>query len=247
MDYLIVAKWLTSWGSDSQYAPSIITMMIDMALNGGEPSTPNELPIIGTPAYQKHVENIMIYIVLACVPTMLCVKPIILSCRADPHKAGPEGEEFVAAESVRTEKDEFGLHENIVLSAGEQQAHGSSFGELMIHQMIETIEFVLGTISNTASYLRLWALSLAHGQLAKVFFDMCLLEPLVSGSFIMLFGAFFVYILATIGVLMMMDLLECCLHTLRLHWVEFQSKFFVGGGEAYAPVKMSTQLNESSA
>jgi V-type H+-transporting ATPase subunit a len=87
--------------------------------------------------------------------------------------------------------------------------------------MIETIEFVLGSISNTASYLRLWALSLAHSQLSKVFFEMTLAGALTNPNPVMLTIQFTVWATATFGVLMMMDCMECFLHTLRLHWVEF--------------------------
>lgn len=103
--------------------------------------------------------------------------------------------------------------------------HNHAFMDIFIHQLIETIEFVLGTISNTASYLRLWALSLAHGQLAAVFLENTVMPGLemhsVSGVFFGVWIGYFMWVSFTIGVLMSMDVMECFLHTLRLHWVEF--------------------------
>ena len=115
------------------------------------------------------------------------------------------------------------IHHHSDEEGGDEEEHG--FGEIIIHQAIETIEFVLGMVSNTASYLRLWALSLAHSELATVFWEKAMLSTLNTNWFATYIG-FGVFAGVTFGVLLMMDVLECFLHALRLHWVEFQNKFF---------------------
>jgi vacuolar-type H+-ATPase subunit I/STV1 len=116
-----------------------------------------------------------------------------------------------------------------------------------VHQVIHTIEYVLGAVSNTASYLRLWALSLAHAELSEVFWDKVMIEqgmtmphceykdPLTNRTIednndprcegrsassyaIMLFLGFTVWLVLTFAVLMTMESLSAFLHALRLHW-----------------------------
>jgi len=87
------------------------------------------------------------------------------------------------------QKEQGNQLEGLNVPLNEEEDH--SFGQLFIHQMIETIEFSLGTVSNTASYLRLWALSLAHGQLAKVFFDQTIGGALNGGGYVTVSKLFF--------------------------------------------------------
>ncbi len=118
--------------------------------------------------------------------------------------------------------------------------HDPACQQVMVHQMIHAIEFVLGAVSNTASYLRLWALSLAHSQLSAVFYDRVLMAGIKSNMPGAIFIAFFVWALATLGVLMIMESLSAFLHALRLHWVEFQNKFYKGTGWQFAPFSFAT-------
>ena len=123
------------------------------------------------------------------------------------------------------------------------------FVELFIGQLIEVIEYVLGTVSNTASYLRLWALSLAHTALSHVFIEKTFIGYIqndqvnIVSSVVGVFIYFMVFLLATGFILIFMDAMECVLHTLRLHWVEFQNKFYKGDGYLFQPFSFRTIFN----
>merc|ERR1711997_618027 len=137
---------------------------------------------------------------------MLFPKPFILLFqhqKEQKKKAQATGEERL-----------FGVDEEAGAShGGGGHGHGEEleFGEVFIHQIIETIEYVLGTVSHSASYLRIWALSLAHQQLSLVFFQKTLSMglnmdfPANGFALYFLFAAWFGI---TVGVLLGMDVLE---------------------------------------
>ena len=49
----------------------------------------------------------------------------------------------------------------------------------------------------------------------------------------------------TFGIILCMDSMECFLHSLRLHWVEFQNKFYKGDGYKYRPISFKEEIFKS--
>jgi V-type H+-transporting ATPase subunit a len=216
---------------DGCQPPNLITTLINIALAPGYVTEPMY-------AGQASIQTIILLVAFMCVPWLLGAKPFILWLRSKK----------AAKHTTVTTHDEE-AHKVTAAPSHDDHGHGDGefqFGEVFIHQAIETIEFVLGMVSNTASYLRLWALSLAHTELATVFWEKAMLAGINTANPVAIFIGYSIFAAVTFAVLLAMDVLECFLHALRLHWVEFQNKFFKADGYSFQPFHFKEVLENAS-
>jgi V-type H+-transporting ATPase subunit a len=240
MDYMILYKWVTAL----ENPPSIINSLIAMGMWQTDPE----------PMFGHSLPKLLMALTMLTVPWMLIPKPLIIHMKMKAAaqaqaNGGHHGHGGPGAAGL-------GHGQGVPLDLGEEpkiedeEDEHQDFGEVMIHQVIETIEYVLGTVSHTASYLRLWALSLAHQQLSFVFFQKTILGGMAMSfpfNVIMIFIMFAVWFMITLGVLMGMDVLECVLHVLRLHWIEFNSKFYKADGHGFMPYRHKDIVDDKEA
>jgi len=67
---------------------------------------------------------------------------------------------------------------------------------------------------------------------------------LKSGSYVAIFLGMYFFMGATFAVIMLMDSLEAFLHCVRLHWVEFNNKFYKGDGYMYTAYSFDSLLGK---
>jgi len=271
---IIIAKWVRPCDRSPAYyqcAPNLLIGFINMFMM--QYPTGEDVHCSNLTWYpgQKELQICLVLLALVCALWMLLSKPLILLYR---HKKSQNMMRLVEEpESPDGQQHQIDIsNDQQLLSDSSTDANELSSstaaaqtqqtftvplpkhekfegGEIFIHQAIHTIEFCLGCVSHTASYLRLWALSLAHSQLSEVLWNMVMrfaftikLPPFVGG--LLAYPIFAVFAVLTVAILLVMEGLSAFLHTLRLHWVEFNSKFYTGEGVAFEPFSFVEILNK---
>ncbi|XP_015241450.1 PREDICTED: V-type proton ATPase 116 kDa subunit a isoform 1 isoform X3 [Cyprinodon variegatus] len=236
---LIFYKWVSYDALTSRDAPSLLIAFINMFLFSYNDPT-------SKPLYrgQMGLQIFLVLIALACVPCMLIVKTLVMRRQYLWQKhLGTQNFGGIRVGNGPTE-DEANIIQHDQLAQQSEEEPEFNFADMAVHQAIHTIEYCLGCISNTASYLRLWALSLAHAQLSEVLWSMVMRIGLSKSpaGFILMAIIFSFFAVLTVAILLIMEGLSAFLHALRLHWVEFQNKFYVGQGFKFLPFTFESIL-----
>ncbi|KAJ7097273.1 V-type ATPase, V0 complex, 116kDa subunit family [Mycena belliarum] len=244
--YLVVCilyKWSVDWSKSATGPPSLLNMLISMFLTPGTVDPATQLY-----RGQGVVQTVLLLCAAVCVPILLIGKPYFVWREMKEREgAGYVGiahgdDDALLGEEEGANGNGHGNGGAVVEDGGEEEHEQHDFSEVVIHQVIHTIEFCLGCISHTASYLRLWALSLAHAQLSEVLWSMTLesfLGPTTIMGWIALAFMGSAWFGLTIGILCLMEGLSAFLHALRLHWVEANSKHYEGTGYMFMPLSFA--------
>lgn len=223
LSLLIIIKWCTGSQADLYH------VMIYMFLSPTDDLGENQL-FWG----QRPLQIILLLLALIAVPWMLFPKPFILKkLHSERFQGRTYGILGTSELDLEVEPD-----------SARQHHEDFNFSEVFVHQMIHSIEFVLGAVSNTASYLRLWALSLAHSELSTVFYEKVLLLAWGYDNIVIRLVGLAVFAFATAFILLMMETLSAFLHALRLHWVEYQNKFYHGDGYKFKPFSFASLTDD---
>ncbi|XP_040028455.2 T cell immune regulator 1, ATPase H+ transporting V0 subunit a3b [Gasterosteus aculeatus] len=236
--FMVVFKWIAYTPAHSKIAPSILIHFIDMFLFTDNPDNPKLYE------GQIAVQKTLVVLALCAVPVLLLGKPTyeFLAFKRRGRQVQEDRRALVAEEgSINTRQGD--------AEEGAVDEEDFDVADKFMHQAIHTIEYCLGCISNTASYLRLWALSLAHAQLSEVLWVMVMRIALRWEGYVgsvVLFVVFAFFAVLTVSILLVMEGLSAFLHALRLHWVEFQNKFYSGTGYKLCPFSFSSLINASA-
>lgn len=241
--FLIVYKWLRFTAADAASAPSVLLHFINMFLFSRSATNRPLFP------GQEVVQSVLVVLALAMVPILLLGTPLFLRQQHRRHarrRQLVEDEDKTGLLDASVSVSSQGLDEEKAECPGDREEAEFVASEVFMHQAIHTIEFCLGCISNTASYLRLWALSLAHAQLSEVLWAMVMrvglgLSDEMGVVAVVLVPIFAAFAVMTVAILLVMEGLSAFLHALRLHWVEFQNKFYAGTGYKLSPFTFAVE------
>lgn len=110
---------------------------------------------------------------------------------------------------------------------------------------INAILEIPGVVGNILSYTRLAAIAMSKAGMALAFNYISII--MIAGGLGGVLGLIFGFLIFLVGHLLVwvLALISCGLHGLRLQYVEFMTKFFVGGGDPYQPLRAKRQLTKT--
>ena len=115
---------------------------------------------------------------------------------------------------------------------GEKDWQPESWGGYIVENLFESIEVLLGYVTNTMSFLRVGAFVLVHAGMMLVVF---VLAETVGGA-----GYWAIVVIGNVLV-MVLEALLVAIQVLRLEYYEMFSRFYSGEGRQFEPVKIKSE------